>query len=244
MNQDIFDNIIEFALSVITSKEYLNDLNIFVSDILYDDSLKEFVKNFNNKKTKPGLYPVANNVDLSNFEEEDQKEIIDTLGDCVHWYAIREDKNKGQLILNGYPSKSPEFEIEYDKNRSFGLNAQEEGSHSFCQAISLISFLGEENILSEKLNDQDRYHDNVSIIVNWLKKFTKENDFNWDINDRNIYNFLKKETINYLINRYKEVKNNHIIKLSLLFNFISLKTNYKYLETWFDGEENDSECFF
>lgn len=234
MNKDIFKDIMGFALSVITSQDYLSSLGIYVNDVLYDSTLREFADKFNRSKIDPGLYPVASATDLANFRFEDdaeKEEYIESLGNAVHWYAVVKNGKK-YLVYNGYPSKSP-YEVEFDSKRAFGLNAQEEGSHGFCQSIALISYLGEQDILSKNKDDEKRYRENSYIITDWLANFTKKNDFYWDLSEFKKGGFLKAETISFLMKRYKSISKNKEIRLSTLFNFVNLPTMKNFLDTWF-----------
>jgi hypothetical protein len=242
MNQDIFDDIMGFALSIITSEDYLSQLDdeIYVSNVKFGAGLRKFGDDFNQNKLKPGLYPVAPGTDLENLHfrsKKEKEEYVESLGDAVHWYAVVKKGNKN-FAYNGYPSESP-FEIELDPKRAFGLNAQEEGSHGFCQSIALISYLGKQNILSKNKDDEARYKENMYIITDWLAKFTKENDFSWDLDDFQENGWLKDETVTFLMKRYKSIAKNQKIFLSTLFNFVNLSTMKGFLETWFTEDPDE-----
>lgn len=265
---DIFDNIIKSALSTITSKHYLSIIGIYVHDVLYDQYLEDFIISFNknDKKIKPGLYPVATGVGLGNFKESERKEMLEDIGNSVHWYAIR--KENGKLYsFNGYSEKSPIIELSdregygvdkkyskakiekfktkndqvfMDPERSFGLSAQEDYSHGFCQSISLMSYLGDEGLLSKKVEDEVRFRENMYIVLKWLKKFVAQNDYMWDVSNlMKQKDFLKKESINIILKRKKT--NKKVITLRDLFNYITLKENDKLLNEWFTQEESDDD---
>lgn len=243
-HNDIFDNIMEFSLSVITSTDYLASLNggegIFVGDILYGNFLREFADQFNNGTLQPGLYPVVPGTDTDNFlfeTDEEKDDFLNEIGRAVHWFAVRRDGNR-LLAFNGYSSNSPQ-EIELDGSRSFGLNAQEEGSHGFCQTIALMSYLKQENLLSDNDDDEKRYKENLWIITNWLKDFTKQNDFVWTFDVIRENQLLKENTINFLSNRYKKIRDSETISLSQLFYFITLTREKSALEKWFDEEGDE-----
>lgn len=227
--QEHFDSIISLALDAISSREYLEGLKIYVSDVLYDETLTAFVSDFNKGNIRPGLYPIANNVNLKDFSEWERKEILESLPNTVHWFVVVK-RNDKLMALNGYPSSSPGDHV-LVKSRSRGLNAQAEGSHGVCQSISLMSYLGEENILSKKRNKEARYEENLHIILGWLKKFTKKNDIYWSVKDIP----LKKDTLVFF--RAKQKNKSDKIFLSDLFNFIADESNKDLLLKWFREEE-------
>lgn len=241
MDQEIYDNLISVSLDTISSEYYLKLYGIYRSQILYDQKLQKFAKKLNKGEAKPGIYPIAPGVDLSNINfntPKEKKDFIDNIGATVHYYSINPaDVN---TIANGYPAGCP-FDAVFTK--AVGLNAQEEGSHGFCQTFALIYYQGEKDILSKNKNDEERYRENIDIALKWLIKFTKKNDivFNLTYIPREKVIF-KKKTIDYL-NSIKKIKTNKEVTLFHIFTILNYKKNDKFFSEWFSGEgdENDSE---
>lgn len=231
MNQDIFDDLISLCLDTIPSKEYLNDhVGIFVSDVLYKSELKKFIQDYNRDPTKisPGLYPI---LDDPLLDDNESKEFLEQ---SVHYYGVNSDHRIANGYLNGF---------DFDDGKivnGLNLDAQEDGSHGFCQTIALMFYHNEHDKLSlsqdpyneDKDSKERRYKENVKICLDWLINFTMNYDFEFPINN----DIFLPESIKFL-KTYKTIKKS--VRLNRLLRIVNSKKHESFLYTWFEGEDEE-----
>ena len=233
MNQDIFDNLISLCLDTIPSKEYLKDyVGIFVSDVLYKESLNKFIQDYNRDPTKisPGLYPI---LDDPNVDDNETNEVLEQ---SVHYYGV----NPNHEIANGYLDGFDFFDGEIKSG--LNLDAQEDGSHGFCQTIALMFYHNEHHKLSlspdpdneDEDSKERRYKQNVKICLDWLIDFTKKYNFEFPINK----DIFLPESIKFL-HTYKTIKKS--VTLNRLLQIVKLKKHESFLYNWFEGEDEQEE---
>lgn len=193
--QTIFDNIMFTVLTTVSCEDYLNHYNVYRPKAISNwEYLKKKIKKQN---IKPGIYPKS-------------------LGrDSAHFYAVRKEKNGIFTIANGYPSVSG-----LDKNYAIGLNVQKDHSHGLCQTYALMYYYGKEHLL---LPGKQNYYKNVLIGLQWLYKFTIEND--WVFTSKDIGNIVGFE-----YNKFIDVDDT--INLSSLISTILKHSTL--LEKWFE----------
>lgn len=235
MNQDIFDNLISLCLDTIPSKEYLKDhVGIFVSDVLYKSKLKKFIEDYNRNPTKisPGLYPI---LDDPNLDDNETKEVLEQ---SVHYYGV----NSNHQIANGYLDGFDFFDGKI--LRGLNLDAQEDGSHGFCQTIALMFYHNEHhklNLSQDPYNEDEdskeiRYKQNVKICLDWLINFTKKYDKKYDFEFPVNKDIFLPESIKFL-HTYKTIKKS--VTLNRLLQIVNLKKHESFLYNWFDEEDEE-----
>ena len=194
--QTIFDNIMFTVLTTVSSENYLKHYNIHRPKAI--SNWESFKKKIKTQNIKPGIYPRSYG------------------NDTAHFHAVRKEKNGSFTIANGYPTVAG-----LDKNYSIGLNVQKNHSHGLCQVYALMYYHNDDHLL---FSGEKNYYNNIIIGLNWLYKFTIEND----------WIFTKKDIENIVGHEYKKFLHfdNNIYLSSLIL--IILKNSYSaFLKNWF-----------
>ena len=215
--QNLFNEILQFVLEVISSEDYLNNNNIYRSKPINPSNWENFKSKFLKGKLKAGIYP-------RKFA-----------GNEVHYFAVRNEKNNEQTIANGYKNRAG------IKKNSFGLDVQPNNSHGLCQTFALMYYFGDENKLKK---GEQGYFENVLIGLNYLNNFINKNkkrELCWEKKDilfyiQNLYeNINDKDRCEYL----KYISSKKLICLTDLINFLKHKKNNIFLKNWFNYEINN-----
>ena len=160
MDQDAFDEIINFVLQTVTSEEYLQYLGIPRYNVVQNvPAFKKHIKSPNMEKLPVGIYPLP----YPNASS-------------VHYFAVRQESNGRKLVGNGYP---------YDKDSDLGpnavcLDAQPNRSHGLCQTFALMFYLNQENRLIKGNGNIREYYKNVRIGLQFLLDFINGDPGNRD----------------------------------------------------------------
>ena len=192
MNQDLFDEIMLFFLSSISSRSYLNSEGVDIPRFRPVTNWTAFQKRLTTKagraRLKPGLYP-------RSFGKTG-----------VHFYAVRKDEDGEPLVANGYVSRGG-----LASNYSVGLDAQADHSHGLCQTYAIMFYNGDEGLLKK---GRTNYFANVIIgltyLRNWIRKDRYARDREWSIpsmlrNIEKLYDIPDREArLRRLINK-KEI---------------------------------------
>lgn len=218
VSQTTYDEIITYVLQTISSKDYLENYNIPISDPLYDKSLIKFIDDYNQGKAKPGIYPISDwTVDIisKNFnkppEEIDIKALTKfALENSLHFYSIREKTPRKGLLVNAYPSATL---ISGDVNKAIGLDFQKDHSHGFCQTFALMNYIDPKAL---KEMEEGKYLPNAYKALMWIHKFTKNNDFEFKISKMDISATSKKTLSAFLTKINKPSKDILLSQLTML----------------------------
>lgn len=216
IEQCVYDELIQFVLEVVSSEDYLSDLGINRSIPMYIENLeREFSKG---NKLKPGIYP-------AKFSDNGS----------VHYFAVRNEKEGYQTIVNGYP-----IAIVKHKNAK-GLDVQPKWSHGLCQTFALMYYMNKDHLLKK---GKAGYLDNVTIGLKFLKDFIKddyiERERIWSVDELVKSNDLLNRMCENHSDRYhrevlRKVKGKQRnVSLTSLINF--LNRNVKNKQEWFRGE--------
>jgi hypothetical protein len=205
LDQNIFDELIQFVLETISSEDYLKDLNIYRAKQISWNKFKSQVK----KQTiKPGIYP-------RSFG-----------GDSVHFYGVRQ--NMATIVANGYSSIGG-----LDKRFAVGLDAQPEHSHGLCQTFALMYYIGEEKRI-KKGKYYENVNIGLNFLLEFIDTDYKNRERCWSVKEilNNIVKLSQITTDQERKKIYKSLKDkDDDVCLTTIIRFIL--SHQKNLKVWF-----------
>lgn len=216
MDQEIYNEIVQFVLEVISSEEYLKSVGIFRPKPYSKDRWNKLSRNFRlkdgTKHIRPGIYPRKGS------------------GNEVHYFAIREEKDGTKTIANGYINAGG---VGKKNVNAFGLDVQPNNSHGLCQTYALMYYNRDEKLLK---SGEKNYFGNVITGLKYLIYFINidydKRELCWTLkgildNITKLYDKSNKDRTFFL----KKISTSKNICLTDMIKFIL--NNQTNLESWF-----------